>query len=227
MPGIYKIVCNLTEDCYIGSAKNLKTRLSRHRSSLRVNKHYNRHLQNAWNKYGEENFSFEIIDVTSDITTLIEREQHWMDLLSPKYNIRKKAESNLGLKHSEESKQKIKDANIGKTISEETLERIREAIKVRKLPPFTEERREKSRQNITKYNKSTEHRKAASISGKLNGPENLKKAHENKRVKFESITPQIFKLRNQGLLGKEIAEKLGISLITVRRKLNGKRYSKT
>ena len=48
--------------CYIGQTKNFKKRISGHKHLLNKNKHENPHLQNSWNKYGEENFKFEIID---------------------------------------------------------------------------------------------------------------------------------------------------------------------
>jgi len=58
---IYHIICIPTGKGYIGSTVNLHKRKSGHFEQLRKNKHYNQYLQNAFNKYGEENFTFEII----------------------------------------------------------------------------------------------------------------------------------------------------------------------
>ena len=64
-------------------------------------------MQNAWNKYGSENFKFEVVDVVSNPENLIKYEQLWMDLLKPEYNISKIAKSCLGVKRSEETRKKL------------------------------------------------------------------------------------------------------------------------
>lgn len=109
--GVYKI-CNLVNGkLYIGSSKNLVNRATNHRKNLRGGTHSNKHLQASYNKYGGENFRFEIIEYCDNY---VEREQYWMDLLdvnNPKngYNKRLKAETNSGrrFKLSEEHRKKI------------------------------------------------------------------------------------------------------------------------
>ena len=49
MIGIYKIYNNLDNKVYIGQTKNLEKRFSQHIDHLRRNKHFNNHLQNAYN----------------------------------------------------------------------------------------------------------------------------------------------------------------------------------
>jgi predicted GIY-YIG superfamily endonuclease len=56
--GVYIINNKLNGHNYIGSSINIKQRFAQHKSTLRHNTHRNQHLQNAWNKYGEENFDF-------------------------------------------------------------------------------------------------------------------------------------------------------------------------
>lgn len=85
--GIYKIKNIINNDCYIGSAKDINRRWQRHKSALKHNHHENIHLQRAWNKYGEENFIFEIIE-ECDINDLLIIEQKYLDL-NPEYNIGK------------------------------------------------------------------------------------------------------------------------------------------
>jgi group I intron endonuclease len=87
--GIYKIRNIINDDYYVGSAKNIVRRWDRHRCGLRNNKHENIILQRAWNKYGEENFIFEIIEECEPNVLLIV-EQNYLDL-NPKYNIGLKA----------------------------------------------------------------------------------------------------------------------------------------
>jgi group I intron endonuclease len=60
--GIYCIRNQVNKKIYIGSTKNsFAIRKNKHLRLLRKNIHYNEHLQNAWNYYKEENFSFEIL----------------------------------------------------------------------------------------------------------------------------------------------------------------------
>lgn len=76
--GIYKIVCSTTGKFYIGSAINLKRRFEEHKTLLRHNKHHNRRLQNSWNKYGEHNFKFDVIELVEE-DYLLDIEQQWID----------------------------------------------------------------------------------------------------------------------------------------------------
>lgn len=65
--GIYKITNKIDGRSYIGRAINIGRRWNAHRGDLNKNIHRNRHLQNAWNKYGSQNFTFEILLDLSDI----------------------------------------------------------------------------------------------------------------------------------------------------------------
>jgi group I intron endonuclease len=68
--GIYCIRSLANNKCYIGSAKNFSLRKNEHFYELRNNKHANIHLQNSWNKYGENNFIFEILCYVEDVSNL-------------------------------------------------------------------------------------------------------------------------------------------------------------
>lgn len=59
---IYKIENTVNNKVYIGQTKDVNQRFMQHRTGLKNNKHENPYLQSAWNKYGESNFSFEVID---------------------------------------------------------------------------------------------------------------------------------------------------------------------
>lgn len=84
--GIYMIVNIVNNHRYIGSSVNIKRRLEVHRANLRHNRHDNLHLQNAWNKYGENNFIFSVLERCSKDDRFI-REQYYVDTLKPEYNI--------------------------------------------------------------------------------------------------------------------------------------------
>ena len=138
--GIYQIRNLVNGKVYVGSAVNLRARRNRHFSYLRNNCHANRKLQNAFNKYGEENIVFEVVEIVADKYNLLEREQYYIDTLNAVkegYNIRLIAESNLGIKYSEQSKERIRKAKSN--ISEETRKRM--SISRNKRPPISEETR--------------------------------------------------------------------------------------
>src|SRR5687767_396383 len=76
--GVYQIRCIPTGKIYIGSAINLRDRWYRHRKSLSRGTHRNRYLQNAWDKYGNQSFEFEILEYV-DVSHLLLAEQKWID----------------------------------------------------------------------------------------------------------------------------------------------------
>lgn len=127
--GIYRITCTITGKFYIGSSTNLQERLYNHLNQLHRNDHRNDHLQRAWNKYGEESFIFEVIELVLP-AFLLEREQYWLDTLKPfgerGFNLAKSAQSPyLGMKHSAESIKKISATHMGHSVSQETRNRLR------------------------------------------------------------------------------------------------------
>ena len=85
MIGIYRIKNLVNGKCYYGSSKEIEKRLKRHKRELNSNTHINCVLQRAWNKYGENNFLFELIE-ECDIDVLLETEQKYLNL-NPEYNI--------------------------------------------------------------------------------------------------------------------------------------------
>lgn len=105
--GIYKITNTITNDFYIGSSIDIKKRFYNHKRCLKENKHRNKHLQNSWNKYKEENFVFEVI-VFCQKNYLIELEQFFIDKYQPVYNICLIVDSpRIGTNHSNETKNLI------------------------------------------------------------------------------------------------------------------------
>lgn len=126
--GIYVIENIINGHKYIGSAINIKERWNEHIKQLKKNTHHSQHLQNAWNLYGEQAFNFLVLE-TCFFLNLIEKEQQYLDLYKPEYNICKYAGSTLGHKHSEETKAKIGKASVGRTHTEATKKKIAKANK--------------------------------------------------------------------------------------------------
>lgn len=121
IPGIYCIENLSSKKIYIGSSKDIRVRVeSGHFRSLRLNEHVNRHLQNSFNKYGEDSFIAFVLE-ECPLEKLIEREQFYIDffLYSQEYiksngsdnrfikygmNLSPTASSTLGCVHTEDQK---------------------------------------------------------------------------------------------------------------------------
>lgn len=113
MQGIYQIENTINHKLYIGSSINCHKRANRHFSELKNNKHKNKHLQNSYNKYGKEVFVFSILEEVLDKINLINKEQYYINILSPAFNINQIANSSLGVERSDITKEKIRVANLG------------------------------------------------------------------------------------------------------------------
>lgn len=85
--GVYEIRNKINDKRYIGSTTMTFTkRLEHHRCLLKNGTHKNIHLQRAWDKYGEDNFDFNILEVV-DICCTLEVEQTYIDECEDCYNI--------------------------------------------------------------------------------------------------------------------------------------------
>lgn len=133
--GIYRITCTLTGRFYIGSAINLQTRQAQHLYALRNNQHHTQPLQNAFNKYGEDAFTFEVIELVLPMFQ-VEREQYWLDALKPfgkrGFNINRTANKPA---FSPETCERIRLAKLGHSVSQETRDKLRTTKTGRKRSP--------------------------------------------------------------------------------------------
>jgi group I intron endonuclease len=127
--GVYRIRNLVNGKVYIGStASDLAYRWREHRKRLRGGQHGNRHLQSAWNKYGEHNFIFEVIEncLRDDC---VSREQSHMDACRAVggvlYNLAPNAGTCRGVKHTEEVRQANRERNRNRQLSDEALQSIR------------------------------------------------------------------------------------------------------
>jgi len=112
--GIYQITNQTNGNRYIGSAVNLQKRWQNHLSALRHGRHGNRHLQRAYDKYGEGAFELSVLEYVENPSQLIPCEQHFFDMLSPEYNVAPTAGSALGVRHSLETRRKMSKARMGR-----------------------------------------------------------------------------------------------------------------
>lgn len=124
---IYRIRNISNNKIYIGSAVNARVRRNRHVADLRKGIHHSLLLQRSWNKHGEDNFVFEILEEVIDKNKLLEREQYYINEFNPcnlkiGYNTELIAGSSLGIKRSDWFKERLRAANLGKKVSSEVIE---------------------------------------------------------------------------------------------------------
>jgi group I intron endonuclease len=151
--GVYKIQSIInTKRCYIGSAVNINDRWRCHLKNLRIDKHHSIKLQNHYNKYGEEDLQFTIL-LCCDKEDLIKIEQYFIDTYNPWFNCSPTAGNCLGVKHSEEYKEKIRKIRIGTKATIDTKNKLSDQRKGEKNNFYgkhhSEETKEKMRNNRT------------------------------------------------------------------------------
>ena len=83
--GVYKITNTVTNDFYIGSSKNIKSRWIRHKWPSVWKKYPNNPMYMDMQKYGLNSFVFEIL-AEVEIDSLKEIEQQFIETLKPTYN---------------------------------------------------------------------------------------------------------------------------------------------
>lgn len=108
--GIYCIENIANGRKYVGSALTIANRWKQHRRQLVENRHHSRFLQRAWNKYGELSFSFKVL-LYCDKQNLLTYEQTLIDAWHPDYNICPTAGSQLGYRHSPQSRRRMSESN--------------------------------------------------------------------------------------------------------------------
>lgn len=134
--GVYQILSKVDGKIYIGSAGvSFKKRWRQHVTSLRAGKHVNVLLQRAWDKHGEENFDFQVLEECPP-SECVSVEQTYLDkyeAYSPEkgYNLNPTAGSMLGYVHTEASRIKMSiSAKLASardpSLAEKRLERIKQ-----------------------------------------------------------------------------------------------------
>lgn len=147
--GIYGIKCKTNNKILVGSSKSVYRRYSQHLYNLRRNIHNNKHLQNAFNLYGEDSFELLVFEKCFE-SELLTREDYWINKTNSLNNKKgfnfKTAErpklSKEMHKNLSNSKKGSKNPMYGKTLSQQHKDRISKSLKEKKIKRhFTDEAR--------------------------------------------------------------------------------------
>ena len=114
--GIYKITNTITGDFYIGSSKDVKRRCAEHKCQSTWNKCKNNPLYQDMQKYGLNNFVFQVI-AEVEIEQLKEKEQQFIETLKPTYNNRRA--NGLDVERIKEYKKEYKKSDKYKEYNKE------------------------------------------------------------------------------------------------------------
>ena len=184
MSSIIYAIFNIANDkCYVGQTYNKLKRFGEHLKTLKAGTHCNRLLQRAYCKYGEACFIFVTLE-TCSIDQLTIKEQYWIDILKPEYNLAPVAGSMLNYKHTEEARANMAAAHIGKPHhSEEEKAKRSVRMKGNKFAAGskrTKEHIEAMQATIRGKSKSAEHKAkiAAGNRGKFVSDETKRKMSE-------------------------------------------------
>lgn len=198
--GIYEIRHKSSGKVYVGSAMSFKKRFATHLCQLKAGKHHSKKLQNAWNKYGEAEFEFRIIEIVADSKNIIPREQFWLDATncagSDGFNIRPTAGSPLGTKMSATSREKIRRAKLGTVVSKETRLKLSNANRGRVCSQETRAKISQKKTGVPASTASVDAMRIARLGattsdqtkqkqriarlGKINSPETIQKMKRKK-----------------------------------------------
>lgn len=174
--GVYIIKNTVDKKVYIGSSKLISGRFETHKKALRRGIHINSHLQNAWNKYGEKAFTFEVLEYCEP-EVRFEVEQGFIEVfgsldMKKGYNMMPAVP---GHSYTEEIRQKISEANRRRKLSEESKRRIANSLKGNAI---SEENKKLLRESVLNKPLSDEHKKKISEAtrGQKRSSKNMKGA---------------------------------------------------
>jgi group I intron endonuclease len=143
--GIYKIINVINNKFYVGSAENFTRRKRIHWWMLRRGTHGNKHLQAAWGKYGEQAFTFVIVEELPEGVDVLAAENIWLkehvgkeycyniatDATSPQTGMYGEKNSMWGktFSHTEEAKAKIAAASKARVQTDEEKVKRRKSMR--------------------------------------------------------------------------------------------------
>jgi group I intron endonuclease len=187
--GIYKITQKSTGRVYIGQTKmKFKKRYWHHKWKLNNGRHDNKFLQNAWIKYGEDDFEFEVIESIDRNDDMNEKEIMYInkyDSYHNGFNLTVGGDGKKGCPMPEHSKRIVGEKNrikiSGRKHNEETKRKM-SISQLNRNQKLTSEHMEKLRQSRlgTKHNDSSKRKMREAKLG-VGSAINTSQAYEIKR----------------------------------------------
>lgn len=214
---IYCIYNKINNKSYIGKSVDFDARKKEHIRKLKCGKHINNHLQNSWDKYGEENFLFSVL--LSDVSDL--KLNRYEKLFIQLYNTNdKKFGYNLTIGG---------DGVSGYTHSEEVLMRLRKNhadFSGEKHPYYNKKHTNEIKKIISDCMKGEGNGmfgKKHTYETKRKISEKMKNVNVNKdRRKYDSLIDEVKIMLNQDISQTEISKLLNIPQPYVSKIKNGK-----
>lgn len=134
---IYILQNKINLKVYVGKTHDPEGRYKAHLYTANGNTIYNKYLiHKAINKYGKDNFSFQIIEEYENEQESLDAECFWIEFFQSDvnrfgneygYNLTAGGDGISGLKHSQEAKDKVSKANTGRIFSQKTREQMRKS----------------------------------------------------------------------------------------------------
>jgi group I intron endonuclease len=146
---------------YVGSSLDIRRRMYNYYDAKYLVRYKSMIICRALLKHGYSNFSLVILEYCEP-ANLIGREQHFINLIKPEYNILKKAGSSFGFKHSEETLAKFR----ARRHSEESKIKISEAQRKNDNPARFKEGHKHSEETTIKISDAMKGRKKSVGAGK-------------------------------------------------------------
>lgn len=198
--GIYTITNLINGKILVGESKNVQKRLNEHKTKLRGNYHENDYLQKAFNKYKEENFTFELLE-ECDIQFLLSQENYWCNLLDSHndkfgYNILQTGPNKVNRKRTKpltlNQKETLKKSLMGRKFSDVTKLKMsiskKDYYKANQHPQLGKSLSEERKQKISDKLKGKNFHTKAGLVNISNSSRNRTKTKEeiDKIVRFHT-----------------------------------------
>lgn len=200
MGAIYKIVNVANDAFYVGSAVNPRRRKWEHWKALKENTHHCSALQAAWNEYGEDAFSFEIVEEVPDEQLLAVEDiyllkHHGLEncyntasstFMPPAYQaeVRKKISNSLRNKY-------VNDQTYAPRLGKKHTEETKELIRQKKLANPSRAWLGKTRDEATRK-KIGDTQRGVKKAPRVYTEEGLQKARENMKRHAKEQKPADF-----------------------------------
>lgn len=241
--GIYRIVNRTNGKMYIGSTVNFQHRWYVHRRKLNSGAHHSPRLQAAWDKYGEQQFEFQVLLYCAK-EDLIFYEQAALSLYRVAeqrrgYNVASIAGSRLGIPISDAVRRKIAKALQGKTKTPEHTAKV--AAANRGIKRTDEARKKMSIAALNRSEDAKRHVAAAAVKraadpayrqriadtlrGRKLPPEHCASLSKARAMFTPEQADEIRRLRRLGYTRRQLAKRFDCSDSTIKGVIYNKRLA--